>query len=122
MPLGYVRVLSRVLSRVLQIMSAIGRCQCAVQDGVQGSFPACSRSCLPSGGVRALSRVLCPGALLRGAVEGAWDHVSQGAVQGAVQGAPDQVCYWGVSVCCEFKVFISICGPCWCNFLKYLPR
>ena len=42
----------------------------------------CSGSCLPLGGVRVLSRVLC-----RGGVRGAPDHVCQGAVQGSVRGA-----------------------------------
>ena len=34
---------------------------------------------------------------------------------GAVQGAPDHVCYWAVSGCCQFNVLISIWGLCWCN-------
>ena len=64
-------------------MFAIGRCHIAVQGAVQ-----CSGSCLPLGGVRVLSTILsgcCSGVLLRGAVEGAPDHVCHGAVQGAVQ-------------------------------------
>ena len=40
-----------------------------------GCCPGCSGSCLPLGGVRVLSRVLC---------------------RGAVQGAPDHVCHWVV--------------------------
>ena len=74
LPLGGVRVLSRVLS---------GR----------------SGSCLPLGGVRVLSRVLC-----RGAIQGAPDHLPLGGVnvlfQGVVRGAPDHVCHWAVSGCC----------------------
>ena len=96
-----------------------------------GCCLGCSGSCLPLGGVRVLSRVLC-----RGAVQGTPDHVChwvvsgccaglsrvlsgcsagvlfrvlrimfaigrcQGAVlcRGAVQGAPDHVCHWGVRV------------------------
>ena len=95
-----------VLSRVLQIMFAIGRsqvpvgalsrvsgylqsaprvppiifairqCQCAVQGAVEGCCSGCSG---PLGGFRVLSRVL---------------------PSGAVQGAPDRVGYWGVSRCC----------------------
>ena len=70
LPLGGVSVLSKVLSRVLRIMFAIGRCQ---------------------GAVRVLFRVLrIMFAIGR----------CQGAVQGAVQGAPDHVCHWAVSGCC----------------------
>ena len=65
-------VLFRVLSRVLRIMFAIGRCQGAVQGAVQwccwgvlSKVLWCCRGCCP-----------------------------------AVQGAPDHVCYWAVSGCC----------------------
>ena len=51
----------RVLCRVLRIMFAIGRCQGAVQGAVHIAVQA--------------------GVLLRGAVQGAPDHVCQGAVQ-----------------------------------------
>ena len=37
---------------------------------------------------------------------------------GAVQGAPDHVCYWAVSGCCQFNVLISIWGLCWCIFFS----
>ena len=119
------RVLLRVLSRVLRIMFAIGRCQGAVQGcysgysgswlplggvrvlsrdhvchwAVSGCYPGCSGSCLPLGGVRVL---------LRGAVQGAPDVVrvlrimiAIGRCQGAVQGSPDHVCHWAVSGCCQ---------------------
>ena len=185
LPLGGVRVLSRVLFRVLRIMFAIGRCQGAVQ-GVQGA-PDHVCDWVVSELSRVLSRVLskvlsrvlrimfasgrCQGAvqgavrvlrimfvrvLCRGVVQGAPDHVCHWAVSGfcpacspgccpgcsgsclpvvlsgvlsnifrimfaralssgAVQGAPDHVCYWAVSGCCQFNVLISIWGLCWCN-------
>ena len=79
-----VRVLLGVLSRVLRIMFAIGRCQGAVQGAVQGCCSGCSGSCLPLGGVRVLCR-------------------------GAVQGAPDHVCHWGV---CHWAVSGCCPGSC----------
>ena len=93
LPLGGVRVLSRVLSRVLRIMFAIGRCQGAVQGAVQGCCWG------------ALSRVLRI-------------MFARALSSGAVQGAPDHVCYWAVSGCCQFNVLISIWGLCWCNFWR----
>ena len=143
------RVLCRVLSRVLRIMFAIGWCQncpgCSPGCSPKCS-PGCSGSCLPLGGVRVLSRVLCRFRVLRimfamvlssGGVQGATDHVCywavsgccwgccagccpgcsgsclrlggvrtvqgalQGAFQSALQGAPDHVCHWVVSGCCS---------------------
>ena len=60
-----------------------------------GCCPGCSGSCLPLGGVRVLSRVLC-----RGAVQGAPDHVCHWVVSGCCPGSPDHVCHWAVSGCC----------------------
>ena len=76
LPLGGVRV----LSGVLRIMFAIGRCQGAGAPGIMFAIQrclsrvlsGCSGSCLPLGGVRVLSKVR----------------------------APDHVCYWAVSGCC----------------------
>ena len=88
LPLGGVRVLSRVLRRGAVQGAPDHVCHWAVS----GCCPGCCAgvlfrvlpglgSCLPLGGVRVLSRVLC-----RGAVQGAPDHVcQQGAVQGAVR-------------------------------------
>ena len=73
----------RVLSRVLRIMFAIGRCQGAVQGAVR---PGCCSGC--SGSLSRVLRIMF--AIGR----------CQGAVQGAVQGAPDHVCHWAVSGCC----------------------
>ena len=110
-----VRVLLGVLSRVLRIMFAIGRCQGGVQGAVQGCCSGCSGSCLPLGGVR----VLC-----RGAVQGAPDHVCHWGVRvlsrvlcrGAVQGAPDHVCHWAVSGCCPgccpSRALLGCSGSC----------
>ena len=98
LPLGGIRVLSRVLFRVLRIMFAIGPrvlcrgavqgapdhvCHWAVSGCCPGCCPGCFGSCLPLGGVRAPGCCpgCCPGVLLRGAVQGAPDHVCQGAVQ-----------------------------------------
>ena len=123
LPLGGVRVLSRVLSRVLRIIFAIGRCQGAVRPGC---CPGCSGSCLPLGRLRVVSRGAiegccprcsglclpwcCPAVLSRVlritfaigqcAVEGAVQGAVQGVVQGAVHGAPDHVCDWAVSGGC----------------------
>ena len=106
LPLGGVNVLSRVLSGVLRIMFAIGRCQHAVQGAVQG---APDHVC--HWGVRVLSRVLsrvlrimfaigrCQGAV-QGAVQGAPDHVCHWAVSECCQGGPDHVCHWVASTCC----------------------
>ena len=64
-----------------------------------GCCQGCSGSCLPLGGVRVLSRVLCRGAFQNPQIMFAigW---CEGAVQGAVQGAPDHVCHWAVSGWC----------------------
>ena len=51
-----------------------------------GCCPGCSGSCLPLGGLRMLSRVLC---------------------RGVIQGAPDHVCHWVVSGCCA-----ACCSGC----------
>ena len=69
-----------MLSRVLRIMFAIGRCKGAVQGAPDH---VCQWGC-------------CPG------VQGAPDHVCHWGVlsRGAVQGAPDHVCDWAVSGCC----------------------
>ena len=72
------------VSRV-RIMFAIGRCQGAVQGAVQGCCPGCSGSCLPLGGVNVLSRVLS-GVLFRVLRIMFAIGRCQGVVQGGVQG------------------------------------
>ena len=67
----------RVLSRVLRIMFAIGRCQSRVLS--RGAVEGCCPRVLRIMFAMVLSRVLS---------------------SGAVQGAPDHVCYWAVSGCC----------------------
>ena len=100
--LGGVRVLSKVLSRVLRIMFAIGRCQGAAPDHVchwvvstccPACCPRCSGSCLPLGGVRVLCRVLSRVLFRVLRIMFAIGRC-QGAVQGGVQHAI------GVSGCC----------------------
>ena len=78
-----------VLSRVLRITFAIGRCQGAVEGAVEG-------------------------AAVQGAVQGAPDHVCDWAVSGCCPGccARDK----GSKAEPEFNVLISIWGLCWCNF------
>ena len=74
-----------------------------------GCCPGCSGSCLPLGGVRVLSRVLC-----RGAVQGAPDHVCHWVVSGCCPGSPDHVCHWAVSGCCPglSRVLSGCSGSC----------
>ena len=122
LPLGGVRVLSSMLSRVLRIMFAIGRCQGAVQGAVR---PGCCQGAPDHVSHWAVSPGCCAGVLNRvfrimfatgrchqGAVQGCCSGVlskvlrimfamvlSRVLSSGAVQGAPDHVCYWAVSRC-----------------------
>ena len=95
LPLGGVRVLSRVLCRGGVQGAPDHVCHWAVPGGCPGFCPGsclgCSGSCLPLGGARVLSRVLSRVLRIMFAMV---------LCSGAVQGAPDHVCYWAVSGCC----------------------
>ena len=95
LPLGGVRVLSRVLCRGGVRGAPDHVCHWAVPGGCPGFCPGCclgcSGSCLSLGGARGLSRVLSRVFRIMFAMV---------LYSGAVQGAPDHVCYWAVLGCC----------------------
>ena len=103
LPLGGVRVLSRVLCRGAVQGAPDHVCHWVVSGCCPGCCPGCSGSCLPLGGVRVLCRVLSRVLFRVLRIMFAIGRC-QGAVQvlcrGAVQGAPDHVCHWAVSGCC----------------------